>query len=307
MKVLTILLLLFTFSASAQDTTKVGDHYVTLSEVVVHSKLDVPSFIQRVKSDTSFYKAFKNLRVIGFDAINDIRMLDKKGRSKAYMFSKTRQMRADNCRTMEVLEEKVEGDMYDNKGHYNYYTMSMYASLFFTDGKVCGETNIVGDKDFSVSDKSGLEKHKEQLKILFFQPGRKIKGLPFMSNKTNMFSSKLADDYDMNIDLVDYLNTDCYVFHQKVKSGRENKVVIQEMTTWFRSNDFEIMGRNYHLKYSTPIYDFDVRMEVEMTTFQGLTVPRLIRYNGDWKAVTKKRERGVFTAVLDNFQLENAY
>ena len=32
---------------------------IQLSEVVVRNKLDVQSFIQRVKNDTSFYKAFK--------------------------------------------------------------------------------------------------------------------------------------------------------------------------------------------------------------------------------------------------------
>ena len=32
------------------------------------------------------------------------------------------------------------------------------------------------------------------------------------------------------------------------------------------------------------------------------TVPSLIRYNGNWKAIFKKRERGVFTATLSDFE-----
>ena len=50
------------------------------------------------------------------------------------------------------------------------------------------------------------------------------------------------------------------------------------------------------------VYDFKVDMEVQMTKVGNLTVPSLIRYNGNWKAITKKRERGVFTATLFDFE-----
>ena len=49
------------------------------------------------------------------------------------------------------------------------------------------------------------------------------------------------------------------------------------------------------------IYDFKVNMEVVMTQVGDLTVPSLIKYNGNWKAIFKKRERGIFTATLSNF------
>ena len=45
---------------------------VTLSEIVVNNKLNVPSFIDRVKKDTTFYKAFKNLRVLSFSSLNNM-------------------------------------------------------------------------------------------------------------------------------------------------------------------------------------------------------------------------------------------
>jgi hypothetical protein len=43
-------------------------------------------------------------------------------------------------------------------------------------------------------------------------------------------------------------------------------------------------------------------MEVLMTQFGGLTVPKILRYNGIWDAAFKKRERGVFTATLFDFR-----
>jgi hypothetical protein len=57
-----------------------------------------------------------------------------------------------------------------------------------------------------------------------------------------------------------------------------------------------------HSVYDAGVYDFKVGMEVLMTNYKGLTVPSLIRYNGNWKAIFKKRERGVFTATLSDFE-----
>ena len=290
------------FAQLKDSTMKVGENYITLSEIVINNQLDVPSFIQRVKDDTTFYKAFRNLRVIGFTALNDIRMLDKKGNVQASLRSKTRQERSNNCRSMEILDQQTTGDIYDKNGHFNYYTAQMYAGLFFTIGKVCGENNIVKGHDFSTSGLSGMEKHKEQLKMLFFNPGNKINGLPFISNKTAIFDKSMADRYDMDIDFKDYKGQACYVFTIKAKVNRKGDVVIQEMTTWFTEKNFDIVSRNYSLSYNAGVYDFNVDMEVQMSRFGNLMVPSLLKYNGNWKAIFKKRERGVFTATLFDYK-----
>src|SRR5690606_33066672 len=66
---------------------------INLSEVVVRTDINVPRFIERVKNDTTFYKAFRNLHVLGFTSLNDIRIVDKNGRQEASMQSRTRQDR----------------------------------------------------------------------------------------------------------------------------------------------------------------------------------------------------------------------
>jgi hypothetical protein len=155
-----IFLILFVFLPAfivAQDTSLVVDKKViTLKEVVVRNNLDVPSFIDRVKKDTTFHKAFKNLRVLGFTALNDIRMMDKKNRVKASLQSKTKQVTDNGCRQTVVLEEKAAGDIYDKNKHWNYYTAEMYASLMFAKERICGEDNIVKGNDISTRGKSGL-------------------------------------------------------------------------------------------------------------------------------------------------------
>ncbi|MDQ6904563.1 MAG: hypothetical protein M3139_16345 [Bacteroidota bacterium] len=300
-----IFLLQWSFSLIAQvkkDTTlKVDGNYITLSEIVVNNKLDIAAFIERVKKDTTFYKAFRNLHIIGYTSINDIRMLSKNGNTEASLKSKTRQIRSGNCRTMQVLDQQTTGDMYNGNGNFNYYTAEMYAGLFFTKGSVCGEDNIVKGREFSTAGLSGMEKHKQQLKMLFFNPGKKINGLPFISGKTEIFDESMADKYDMSIDMRDYNKNSCYVFTVKVKDDKRSGVVINEMTTWFNEKTFEIVARNYSLSYDAGVFDFDVRMEVEMTKVGNLLVPAVLRYNGNWKAIFKKREHGVFTATLFDF------
>ena len=79
-------------TARAQDTSvNFENKAVILKEVVVRSNLNVPAFIKRVKDDTTFHKAFQNLKVLGYTSLNDIRMLDKKDVPKATLSSKSRQ------------------------------------------------------------------------------------------------------------------------------------------------------------------------------------------------------------------------
>ena len=290
----------------AQDSTGVEavQRMVQLSEVVVRSNLNVTSFLQRIKNDTTFYKAFRNLRVLGFTAHNDIRMFDKKGRTTATLQSKTQQNVSGRCRTMQVLEEKTTGDIYKG-GEWNYYTAEMYAGLFFTKGKVCGETNIVKGVELSLRNKKGIQKHKEQLKMLFFNPGKKIGGIPLMGDKLDIFDGRIAKQYNYTIDMVNFNGQPCYLFHIEAKENlnifEKNSIVFNKISTWFNTKTMEIVARNYDLSYSAGVYDFDVQMEVEMTHFEGLLVPQVLRYRGNWDVALKKRERGVFTATLSRF------
>lgn len=276
-----------------------------LSEVVIRNDLDVVDFLHRVKNDTTFYKAFRNLHILEFTALNDIRMVDRNQRLKASLFSKTRQHRQEGCRTMEVLEEKTTGDIYDGSD-LNYYTANLYAGLFFTKGRVCHETNIVAGMERNVKNKSGIEKHKEQLKMLFFNPGKKIPGIPFIGDKIDIFDPGISKNYDFSIDMEQMSGRECYIFRiipkKALSPTQRNDIVFDNITTWFDAKHMEIVARTYDLSYDTPVYDFKVHMEVKMTKVGDLLVPELLTYNGSWKVAFKKRERGIFTATLYDFR-----
>lgn len=299
--------LLITGNALAQqtDTVVVDKKVITLSEIIIRNNVNIPSFIEIVKNDTTFYKAFRNLRILNYTSLNDVRMFDKKEKVKASLYSKTHQWAANGCRITNVLEEETTGDIYDEDKNYNYYTPQLYASIFFARDTICGETNIVKGSTISTKGKSGMAKHKEQLKILFFNPGNAVPGLPFIGNKTAIFDEEMAAYYDYHLDQEEKLGQMCYIFSVKAKEkengGNKNKIVIDEMTTWFNIKTMEVVARNYAMSYSAGIYDFDVNMQVEMTKSGEYLVPQLLRYTGNWDVVFKKRERGVFTATLFDF------
>ena len=300
--------LFISFLSHAQDTTLViDDQKITLGEVVVRNNFDYRKVLKIIQEDTTFYKAFKNLRIIGYTSFNNIQMLDKKGKVQASLNSKTRQTRADGCRTMEVLQEQVTGDFYDRKGGYNYNTAELYASLFFTKGKECGEDNIVKGRKLTTEGKKGIEKQKEQLKMLFFLPGKKIPGIPFIGNKLDLYEASARKVYDYRLDVQEYKGKPVYVFsiQPKDKLGlfRRDDVVIDEMITWFDIKTLEVLARNYSLSYKAGVYDFDVAMEVEMTRVGNLVVPSVLRYKGNWDVVLKKRERSIFTATIFDYKL----
>jgi hypothetical protein len=292
---------------AAQDTTVMVDkHKLTLPGVIVRNNLDYKNLLERIKNDTTFYKAFRNLHIVEFSALNDIVMLDKEGKEKATYSSKTRQHREDGCRTTEILEQKSTGDFLDSKGNFNYTTGEMYASLFFTKGKICGENNIVKGYEISTEGKKGIEKHKEQLKMLFFNPGKKIPGIPFVGNKLDLYDGKAHKLYDYRLDYTEYEGKYAYVFSIKPKEDlgmfKEDDIVVDNMTTWFDATTMEVMARNYSLSYKAGVYDFDVTMEVQMTKIGDLLVPSVLRYKGNWSVILKKREKARFTATLFDFK-----
>lgn len=298
--------ILIGFLVNAQDTTlKIDNGSFTLTDAIVRNNFDYKAILQRIKEDTSFYKAFKTLRTIGYSSYNYIQMRDKNEKVIATLNSKTRQNKIGGCRTMDVLEENVSGNMKDANGDYNYTTPALYASLFFTKGTICGETNIVKGKVRTVSG-SGLSKAKDQLKMLFFNPGKKIPGIPLIGNKLDLYDESAHELYDYKLDYVDYHGQLVYMFEVKPKDDlgffSKNNVVVDQMTTWFNPKTLEVLGRNYALSYNAGAYDFNVQMEVEMTYFNGQLVPKILRYKGNWDVVFKKREKGIFTATLFDFK-----
>jgi hypothetical protein len=178
----------------------------------------------------------------------------------------------------------------------------LYDGLFFAFDTVCGQHNRVKDAHLGIRGKSGIEKNKEQLKMLFFDPGSDIPGIPLMGDKVKIFDEGHMKLYDFDIDIRDRNGISCYVFTVKAKPGlnamERSRIVIDEMVTWFDYRTFEVQERNYAMSYNAGVYDFDVRMQVQMQHVGRYLVPAVIRYDGNWGVAFRKKERGLFTATI---------
>jgi len=258
---------------------------------------DLKGFIRRMQTDTTFYKSFRTMRIVPYTATNDIKVYDNDGNVIASLYSNTKQNISKGCKTMKVINEKTTGDFYKRNHQYNYYTAELYAYLFFTNGTVCGENDIVAGT-MDVRGKGKMEKATWQLKQLIFNPGAKVPGVPFMGDKASIFDPDIAKLYDFKLLSEEYNGVDCYVFKAVPKKGEENNVVFNELTTWFRKSDYSIVARDYSLSYSTMFYDFDVKMKVRTRQIGNRLLPVSINYDGNWHIFSKKRERVKFTTEI---------
>ena len=113
-----------------------------------------------------------------------------------------------------------------------------------------------------------------------------------------IFEPHMREFYDFRIRSEQYQDeTDCYVFSAVVKDAYRNKAsktVLKELHTFFSKENFQVVARDYHLSYRLPIYDFDVKMQVELGQVGAEYVPTLIRYEGNWDVPLKKPEIGFF-------------
>ncbi|MFI5172170.1 MAG: hypothetical protein ACHQFW_07245 [Chitinophagales bacterium] len=280
---------------SQQPDTVPFPYIITLDSFViseVQTGFSVRDFVTFVQNDTTFYEAFRNLRRINYYSSATVRMFDKEHLSKAIYSNRTFQHAENNCRWMDFLFEVSTGDFFDKHDEMNYYTSKLFSYIFLYRDTMC---NKIVETDNNESGGSELQKRKEQLKYLIFKPGQPVDGIPLIKNKMEIFSDEMAGYYDYDISIQRYATgIDCYVFSIKKKpeAKKGEDVIINELTTWFDKKTMEIVARNYSLSNFTSLYDFDVSMQVRLTTINGYRVPESIKYNGYFDITGKKPEVG---------------
>ena len=305
---LQLLLLLFPTFLPAQEKGLGEDISAIVfldSFVVTASKqgFDVADFIDIVQQDESFFLAFHNLRLQEYHSDNQLQFFDKKRKIKAAYTNRIHQKMDKRCRTMDILEEMIDGNFFKNKKKrsHRYYTARMHHSLFFTNGTICETSD---GPQISEQKLSGIEKHINELKKLIFQPGRKV-DVPLIGGKTAIFKKEMLNYYDFSIKSIDYNNhKDCFVFTAIAKpEKRQGKTIIKYLETFFDKETFQVLGRNYHLKYSG-VVSFDVKMKVVLQQLDGKYLPAYIRYDGAWKIPLQKREVAEFEITVEPIKSE---
>lgn len=302
--------LLFFVSVSAQqiprfnpDTLKT----ITLDSVVniKAKRLNVETFIDAIINDTSFYEAFRNMKKYTFIAENRVFTYDKKNKVDGRIYRKIKHNN-DGPYKMEYLVKEDNGKVYKKNGKYQLYTVEMFDYIFMN----AYNTDFVPNSAPSTGKgkKSGNEGYKDKLKTLIFNPGRPIKGIPFIGSKTEIFTANMRQYYDYAFHSGTYLDSiPVYRFKVSVKQDlskwTKDGIMIKELVTIFDKRNFEILGRYVDMKYSNMLFDFDVQMNIEMSYFDEVKLPTKITYQGNWDYPLKKEERASFLVLHKDYRL----
>lgn len=292
-------------SSSALEVAK----FVQLDSLtVIASKkgFSVYDFIDLVMSDTTFARAFYNMRTSEFIAENHFEFFDSKNNEiiAASRWTET-QHYIDSCRWCISSEFEKEGSYYKLNGEENYYTSTLFTSAFYSRSKRCYEKPGV---QIDIETLDGMAKRMEQLKRVIFTPGSSVDDLPIMGKRMAIFSDNMISKYDYAIRTEFTADSiECYVFSVKEKDGlnrlKRGSVVLKYMESWFDKSNFHIISRTYHLRDKSMFYEFDVHMDVKVQQYEERYYLQNIVYDGFWDIPLKKEER---CKAEVSFSFENA-
>lgn len=283
----------------------------TLKSVTIDSNLTITAkrglsmddFVQVMLNDTAFYEAFRNLRKFSFVASNKIETFDDKNYSTAKIYRKINHDNSSKNYKQTILASSDSGKIFKRNGDYNLYTVKMFSYIFMNDRN----TDFTQAKSYTKTE-SDEETYKQKLKTLIFNPGKKVDGIPLISDKTEIFGKELKKYYNYTFYYATYQDSiPVYYFKCKVKDGltwwKEDDTMIKELTTIFNAKDFTILGRYIDMSYSSTPFDFNVKMNIELAyVTEDILVPVHISYDGDWDIPFKKKEICTFDIYHTNFK-----
>lgn len=271
---------------------------------ITSTRLTAETFINEIINDTSFYQAFRNMKNYSFTAENRIFTYNKENEVAGKIYRRIYHNNSGPYK-MEVLEKRDDGNVYKRNGKYALYTVEMFDYIFMNayNSDFVPSAPITGGKGES------NESYKDKLKTLIFSPGRPIKGVPFIGNKTQIFTSNMRQYYDYTFYRGTYLDSiPVYRFKVALKpdlsNWTEDGMMIKELVTIFDMRNFQILGRYVDMKYDNLAFDFDVQMNIELGYFgEGKTLlPTKISYQGNWDIPFKREERASFLILHKGYK-----
>lgn len=301
--IIILLLLICTHSTKAQYHIDTG--YVDTVAVKVRAGFTAEDFIRMTKEDTSFHRAFKNLKMFPHESLSDVEVFNKKW-TPIGKLQRTAQHFSDGTQGwITVLSETTDGKIYKRNGKHKYFTAEMYDRVFFATDTF-GVSNTVGQSydQESLKDLSTIDKYYEKLKTFMFSPGTKVEGVPLIGKKLDIFSEKMRPYYDFKVEKTFFKDSiPCYKFScTKKQDVKNNKVVITKLTTFYDRRTFQIIARSYALQDVTALFSFDIKMYIELNYLFGEYLPKKIKYNGEWDVPFGKPERLKFTMTARQYQ-----
>jgi hypothetical protein len=271
---------------------------------ITSTRLTAETFINEIINDTSFYAAFRNMKKYSFTAENRIFTYNKENSVEGKIYRRVYHNNTGPYK-MEILEKKDDGNVYKRNGKYSLYTVEMFDYIFMN----AYNSDFVPSAPISGAKGESNESYKDKLKTLIFSPGRPIKGVPFIGNKTQIFTSNMRQYYDYTFYRGTYLDTiPVYRFKVALKpdlsSWTAGGMMIKELVTIFDMRNFQILGRYVDMKYGNLAFDFDVQMNIELGYFgeDKTLLPTKISYQGNWDIPFKREERASFLILHKGYK-----
>jgi|TARA_B100000795_G_scaffold265853_1_gene248233 hypothetical protein len=299
------LTLLSCLVSKAQQEVVLDTSFIDTIGISVSNGFAAEDFIRMTKKDTSFYRAFKNLKLFPHISNSEVKIYDKNWGQIAKMNRTADHFSNGKIGWIKVIDENTDGKFYNRKGEYKYFTAEMYDKVFFEKGRFRVSNNV--DSAYAqqeVENRSKEEKYYEQLKTFMFSPGLGVEGVPFIGYKLNIFDGKMTKYYDYLLEKTMFRDSiPCYKFTVKIKDGvKKEKVVITNLTTFYDRRTMKVIARSYALKQTTIMFSFDIQMFILLGLQFDEYLPLEIKYNGAWDVPFKKPERISFKMKSSNYK-----
>ena len=273
--------------------------------IFAENEFDIKTFIQRIKDDTTFYQAFKNLHYYPHKALGNLWVYNKREKEKA----------AEKISIIQHLEKSYmwqdrktissSGKLRTNKGKYRFITAEIYYDIFFPSDTIPVSTEITNVKDETVG-KGKKSKYKHDLKLMMFNPGEDISGVPIVGKKMSIFDNDMVKYYDYKVSIINYNGIECYQFSCLAKpEHKEYKTVIKYLTTVFNKETMAVLNRQYSMRYKSILFQFDVKINVRNEMKHGTIIPLSISYTGYWDIPFKTQEKIAFTITNSGYTLKD--
>lgn len=279
---------------------------VQLDEFVISAQamgFSVDRFVAQVKDDTTFHHAFLNTRYHPHRVKSALRVRDRDEQETATLYREGRLIREGPMAELVLDVETEDGRLRERDGDLRFLTAAMYDDVFFPRGPYHA-SNRIASREQELQRGSAIDRHKSELKKFMFNPGTEIGSVPFIGDKMALFDPAMVPCYDYKIWSAARNGHDCWVFSADAKpDADEDDTVIKSMDTWFDRETMQVIAREYRLAHASMILDFDITIKVDNAVVQGVLVPTLVNYDGQWDIPFKKREIVRFYLEMSDWEI----
>ncbi len=289
----------------AQTDTALGTIILAPAVVrAVEEGFDLEGFMQQVRTDTTFHKAFLNTRFYPNHLRGVLVVRNKKERETASQVRSGSLVRQGKLVRWDQDSIAETGPLRDRKGGFRYLTAELYDDLFFPKGSFTPNNSVAARRN-EVEPAGRIERYKKALKKFMFDPGSDIQGMPLVGGKLALFDPDMARFYDFAIASEFHGGRACWLFTATAKPDfRDGRTVIKDMCTWFDQESGHVLARHYRIAGSSLILDFDIGIKVENRRIGDVLVPISVDYDGDWDIPLRKREIVRFNLLYSEWVVE---